>query len=149
MLDFTVKPPATMYGPRASSLPTADLGNAGGNTTLPAGVARNSAGQRHAISDFFTTSECRDLLFHVQEARVTIPMLKAFITSTALHFWVLNSGPLCSSNIEIISLRRDGLGQISIDGMHSKPKGWIVFGHVPILDLKASGTGDKSGRAKT
>lgn len=38
-----------------------------------AGVAR--------FKDFFTTSECRDLLFHVQEARVDIPAIKSFIAS--------------------------------------------------------------------
>ncbi|HET7804583.1 MAG TPA: methyltransferase domain-containing protein [Pseudolabrys sp.] len=38
------------------------------------------------FTDFFTTSECRDLLFHVQEARLNIPMLKAFITSHKLKF---------------------------------------------------------------
>src|SRR5580704_15308453 len=29
--------------------------------------------------DFFTTSECRDLLFHVQEHQMTIPEIKAFL----------------------------------------------------------------------
>ena len=38
------------------------------------------------FTDFFTTSECRDLLFHVQEARLTIPMLKAFIAKHGLKF---------------------------------------------------------------
>jgi len=38
------------------------------------------------FTDFFTTSECRDLLFHVQEARLNIPMLKTFITSHGLKF---------------------------------------------------------------
>jgi 2-polyprenyl-3-methyl-5-hydroxy-6-metoxy-1,4-benzoquinol methylase len=38
------------------------------------------------FSDFFTTSECRDLLFHVHEARLSIPMLKAFITNHGLKF---------------------------------------------------------------
>jgi 2-polyprenyl-3-methyl-5-hydroxy-6-metoxy-1,4-benzoquinol methylase len=38
------------------------------------------------FTDFFTTSECRDLLFHVQEARLSIPMLKAFTTNHGLKF---------------------------------------------------------------
>ena len=38
------------------------------------------------FTDFFTTSECRDLLFHVQEARLSIPMLKALITNHGLKF---------------------------------------------------------------
>jgi 2-polyprenyl-3-methyl-5-hydroxy-6-metoxy-1,4-benzoquinol methylase len=38
------------------------------------------------FTDFFTTSECRDLLFHVHEARLSIPMLKAFIARHGLKF---------------------------------------------------------------
>ena len=38
------------------------------------------------FNDFYTTSECRDLLFHVQEAHLNIPMLKAFITGHGLKF---------------------------------------------------------------
>jgi SAM-dependent methyltransferase len=38
------------------------------------------------FTDFFTTSECRDLLFHVQEARVSIPMLKTFVADQGLKF---------------------------------------------------------------
>lgn len=36
--------------------------------------------------DFFSTSECRDLLFHVQESRMTIPDIKAFIAGHGLKF---------------------------------------------------------------
>jgi len=38
------------------------------------------------FSDFFSTSECRDLLFHVQERRMTIPAIKAFIAEHRLKF---------------------------------------------------------------
>ncbi len=38
------------------------------------------------FTDFFSTSECRDLLFHVQEARVTIPVIKTFIAEHGLKF---------------------------------------------------------------
>ena len=38
------------------------------------------------FTDFFTTSECRDLLFHVHEARITIPAIKAFIREHGLKF---------------------------------------------------------------
>jgi 2-polyprenyl-3-methyl-5-hydroxy-6-metoxy-1,4-benzoquinol methylase len=38
------------------------------------------------FTDFFTTSECRDLLFHVHEARVTIPAIKTFIRENGLKF---------------------------------------------------------------
>jgi hypothetical protein len=37
-------------------------------------------------SDFFTTSECRDLLFHAQEHQLTIPEIKSFLQENNLHF---------------------------------------------------------------
>jgi SAM-dependent methyltransferase len=37
-------------------------------------------------SDFFSMSECRDLLFHVQERRLTIPEIKSFIAENGLRF---------------------------------------------------------------
>ena len=36
--------------------------------------------------DFFSTSECRDLLFHVQEHRLTIPEIKSFLAENDLNF---------------------------------------------------------------
>jgi len=36
--------------------------------------------------DFFSTSECRDLLFHVQEHRLTIPQFKEFLLAQNLRF---------------------------------------------------------------
>jgi tetratricopeptide (TPR) repeat protein/SAM-dependent methyltransferase len=36
--------------------------------------------------DFYTTNECRDLLFHVQEHRVTIPEIKSFLAANNLQF---------------------------------------------------------------
>jgi SAM-dependent methyltransferase len=36
--------------------------------------------------DFFTMSECRDLLFHVQEHRITLPEIKSFVTAENLIF---------------------------------------------------------------
>jgi SAM-dependent methyltransferase len=38
------------------------------------------------FTDFFTTSECRDLLFHVQEVRMTIPAIATFIGEHRLKF---------------------------------------------------------------
>jgi hypothetical protein len=38
------------------------------------------------FSDFFTTSECRDLLFHVQEHRHTLPQIAAFLSENDLAF---------------------------------------------------------------
>jgi tetratricopeptide (TPR) repeat protein/SAM-dependent methyltransferase len=36
--------------------------------------------------DFFTMSECRDLLFHPQEHRTTLPEIKSFLTASGLQF---------------------------------------------------------------
>ncbi|SEE78750.1 2-polyprenyl-3-methyl-5-hydroxy-6-metoxy-1,4-benzoquinol methylase [Rhizobiales bacterium GAS188] len=38
------------------------------------------------MRDFYTTSDCRDLLFHVQEHRLTLPMIKAALTELGLDF---------------------------------------------------------------
>jgi tetratricopeptide (TPR) repeat protein/SAM-dependent methyltransferase len=38
------------------------------------------------FSDFFTTNECRDLLFHVQEHQMTLPQIKAFLADNGLQF---------------------------------------------------------------
>ena len=38
------------------------------------------------FTDFFSTSECRDLLFHVQERRLTIPEIKNFVAQNGLRF---------------------------------------------------------------
>lgn len=38
------------------------------------------------FADFYSTSECRDLLFHTQEARVTIPQIKSFLSENDLRF---------------------------------------------------------------
>jgi hypothetical protein len=39
-----------------------------------------------ATGDFFTTSGCRDLLFHVQEHRFTLPDISAFLARNDLTF---------------------------------------------------------------
>jgi tetratricopeptide (TPR) repeat protein len=36
------------------------------------------------LNDFFSMSECRDLLFHVQEHRLTLPAIGAFLAANAL-----------------------------------------------------------------
>jgi hypothetical protein len=37
-------------------------------------------------NDFYTTSECRDLLFHVQEHQLTIPQIKSLLAEHGLRF---------------------------------------------------------------
>ena len=39
-----------------------------------------------AMSDFFSTSDCRDLLFHVHEKQFTIPEIKDFVCANELNF---------------------------------------------------------------
>ena len=39
-----------------------------------------------SLDDFFSTSDCRDLLFHVHESQFTIPQLKAFFADNDLRF---------------------------------------------------------------
>jgi tetratricopeptide (TPR) repeat protein/SAM-dependent methyltransferase len=36
--------------------------------------------------DFFTIGECRDLLFHVQEHRITLPQIKSFLAANGVQF---------------------------------------------------------------
>jgi tetratricopeptide (TPR) repeat protein/2-polyprenyl-3-methyl-5-hydroxy-6-metoxy-1,4-benzoquinol methylase len=36
--------------------------------------------------DFYSTSECRDLLFHVQEHRLTLGQIESFVVESGLHF---------------------------------------------------------------
>jgi SAM-dependent methyltransferase len=38
------------------------------------------------FTDFFTMSECRDLMFHAHENRVTIPAIKDFLAANGLRF---------------------------------------------------------------
>jgi SAM-dependent methyltransferase len=48
--------------------------------------ARGEAYDFMSLDDFFSTSECRDLLFHVHESQFTIPELKAFFAENNLRF---------------------------------------------------------------
>jgi hypothetical protein len=43
-------------------------------------------GMATSSSDFFSTSACRDLLFHVQEHRMTLPVLSDFLKENDLNF---------------------------------------------------------------
>jgi hypothetical protein len=45
-------------------------------------------------SDFFTTSECRDLLFHAQEHQLTIPEIATFLRANHLCFIGFGGQPL-------------------------------------------------------
>jgi SAM-dependent methyltransferase len=47
-----------------------------------------------AADDFFSTSGCRDLLFHLQERRLTIPEIAAFLADNALTFIGFDLDPI-------------------------------------------------------
>jgi 2-polyprenyl-3-methyl-5-hydroxy-6-metoxy-1,4-benzoquinol methylase len=47
-------------------------------------------------NDFYTTSECRDLLFHVQEHQITIPHIKALVEANRLIFVGFSFDPVSS-----------------------------------------------------
>ena len=38
------------------------------------------------FNDFYSLSECRDLVFHTQEHRMTLPEIKAFLAGQGLQF---------------------------------------------------------------
>jgi SAM-dependent methyltransferase len=64
-----------------------------GYSATPADIRRcrgdllaNGFAQLAGVNDFYTTSECRDLLFHAQEQRVSIPELAAFLARENLEF---------------------------------------------------------------
>jgi tetratricopeptide (TPR) repeat protein/2-polyprenyl-3-methyl-5-hydroxy-6-metoxy-1,4-benzoquinol methylase len=42
------------------------------------------------IGEFYSTSECRDLLFHVQEHRLTLGQIESFLGESGLHFLGFN-----------------------------------------------------------
>jgi hypothetical protein len=52
-------------------------------------VALGASAELQRLSDtqdFYSTSECRDLLFHVQEHRLTLDQIDSFIAESGLHF---------------------------------------------------------------
>jgi SAM-dependent methyltransferase len=66
--------------------------------------------------DFYTTSECRDLLFHVQELRITLPQIKAFLAANDLHFAGFNLEPAI---LQKFSMRFPGRGLGDLDCWHT------------------------------
>jgi hypothetical protein len=53
-------------------------------------VAQREAGPElqwlREAPDFYSTSECRDLVFHVQEHRLTLQEIEPFLAESGLHF---------------------------------------------------------------
>jgi tetratricopeptide (TPR) repeat protein len=50
---------------------------------MPEGTSLRRVAER---GDFFATSECRDLLFHVQEHRLSLPQIASFLAENGLQF---------------------------------------------------------------
>jgi len=53
---------------------------------LASGEAGTELQSLTKIPDFYSTSECRDLVFHVQEHRVTLDQIMSFLSDCGLHF---------------------------------------------------------------
>ncbi len=62
--------------------------------------------------DFYTTSECRDLLFHVQELRITLPQIKSFLAENDLDFGGFNLEPAV---LQKFTVRFPGRGLADLD----------------------------------
>ena len=71
-----------------------------------------------AAEDFFTTSECRDLLFHVQEHRHTLPQIAAFLVENNLEFLGFELGA---------DVRRQYRNQFPADATMTDLDPWHVF----------------------
>jgi 2-polyprenyl-3-methyl-5-hydroxy-6-metoxy-1,4-benzoquinol methylase len=57
--------------------------------TFPEGTPQKTISE---ASDFFSLSECRDLLFHVQERSFTLPEIKEFLSCEGLTFLGFETG---------------------------------------------------------
>jgi 2-polyprenyl-3-methyl-5-hydroxy-6-metoxy-1,4-benzoquinol methylase len=68
--------------------------------------------------DFFSTSECRDLLFHVQESRMAIPAIKAFIEGHALKFIGFDLDDAAAQNLRAL-FAANGWSMTDLDKWHA------------------------------
>ena len=70
------------------------------------------------FTDFFSTSECRDLLFHVQESHMTIPAIKAFIDGHALKFIGFDLDDTAAQNFRAL-FSANGWSMTDLDKWHA------------------------------
>jgi 2-polyprenyl-3-methyl-5-hydroxy-6-metoxy-1,4-benzoquinol methylase len=70
------------------------------------------------FTDFFSTSECRDMLFHVQESRMTIPAIKAFIDGHALKFIGFDLDDAAAQNFRAL-FAANGWSMTDLDKWHA------------------------------
>jgi len=96
-----------------------------GYTSSPADIRRcrqdllkTPLGGVSRFSDFFSTSECRDLLLHVQESRLTIPAIKAFIEANRLSFIGFDLGANAASNFRTL-FAQNGWSMTDLDRWHA------------------------------
>ena len=91
----------------------------------------------YASSDFYSTSDCRDLLFHVQEHRLTIPQIAAFLADNALDFIGFELEAGVASQYRSDESRRPGNDGSGVLGCIRAPASRHVFRHVPVLGAEA------------
>ena len=70
------------------------------------------------FTDFFSTSECRDMLFHVQESRMTIPAIKAFIDGHRLTFIGFDLHDTAAQNFRAL-FAANGWSMTDLDKWHA------------------------------
>jgi len=94
-----------------------------GDPPTPEGIRRLRAdlvkeGQPYEfmrLNDFFTVSECRDLLFHVHEQQFTIPEIKAFLDGNGLDFIGFEFSPPEAHRFHHETFARAGWSSIDLD----------------------------------
>ena len=64
------------------------------------------------IEDFYTTSECRDLLFHVQETEVTLRQIETFLNDNDLRFLGFN---MSAKSRALFAKRFGARGEANLD----------------------------------
>ncbi len=69
------------------------------------------------FNDFFTTSECRDLLFHVREHRMTLPAIKQFLVENDMQF--LGFDPLLRPMRHYAARFPDDKAMVDLDRWHA------------------------------
>ena len=87
----------------------------------------------YASADFYSTSDCRDLLFHVQEHRHTIPQIAGFIAENALEFvGVRDRSGDCEPVSHEVSRRHRDDGSRLLGRIRARTSQHF-FRHVPVL----------------
>ena len=70
------------------------------------------------FTDFFSTSECRDLLFHVQESRLSLPAIKTFVTQNGLRLLGFEFGAAIAGQYRALFAER-GWSMTDFDRWHA------------------------------